>query len=446
MSLRFGTDGVRGDADTDLTSPLVFALGRAAARVLGNGAPFLIGRDTRASGPRLVRDLAAGMLAEGARVESAGVLPTPAIAYVAGLDGVPAAMISASHNPWRDNGIKLFAPGGRKLDDGTEAEIERVLHALLDESGASTTVSTDVDVPDRDDAAHAYVDHLVRALEGRRLDGLRVAFDCANGAASSVARLVAGALGVDAVVTHDAPDGRNINEHCGSTHPESLQELLAGGGFAAGLALDGDADRVLAVDERGDLVDGDQIMVMTALDLHARGHLRNGKVAVTVMSNLGLRRALHDAGIGVVETAVGDRNVLVALDEHDLVLGGEQSGHVVFREHATTGDGLLTGLLLLDLLARTGRPLSALAGAMTRFPQVLVNVRLGRRPDLAHAPGLDAEVAAAEARLGETGRVLVRASGTEPVVRVMVEAADAETADAEAKRLVTAVEAAFTTP
>jgi phosphoglucosamine mutase len=184
-------------------------------------------------------------------------------------------------------------------------------------------------------------------------------------------------------------------------------------------------------------------MVMTALDLHARGHLRNGKVAVTVMSNLGLRRALHDAGIGVVETAVGDRNVLVALDEHDLVLGGEQSGHVVFREHATTGDGLLTGLLLLDLVARTGRPLSELAGAMTRFPQVLVNVRLGRRPDLAHAPGLDAEVAAAEARLGETGRVLVRASGTEPVVRVMVEAADAETADAEAKRLVAAVEAAF---
>jgi phosphoglucosamine mutase len=441
--MRFGTDGVRGDADTDLTSPLVRALGRAAARVLGNGEPFLIGRDTRASGPRIEADLAAGMAAEGATVASVGVLPTPGLAYVAGLDGAPAAMISASHNPWRDNGIKLFAPGGRKLPDETETEIERVLHALLADD---ETDAVRVEVPERAGARDAYVAHLAGVLDGRRLDSLRVAFDAANGAASSVVHDVAAALGVDAVTIHAEPDGHNINESCGSTHPESLQQLVARGGVDVGLALDGDADRVLAVDERGELVDGDQIMVMAALDLRERSHLRNDAVAVTVMSNLGLRRALHDAGIRVVETAVGDRNVLVALDEHDLVLGGEQSGHVVFREWATTGDGLLTSLVLLDLVARSGRPLSELAAAMTRFPQVLVNVKVGRRADLGAAPALAAEIAATEARLGEAGRVLVRASGTEPVVRVMVEAATAETARAEAQHLVGAVQAAFAGP
>jgi phosphoglucosamine mutase len=439
MSLRFGTDGVRGDAGSDLTSPLVAALGRAAARVLGTGTPFLVGRDTRESGPRIEGDLAAGLTAEGVGVVSLGVLPTPAVAYLASVERAPAAMISASHNPWHDNGIKLFAPGGRKLDDDVEAAIEHELRALLDVpvDGSSAAV-----VGTRRDAVDRYVDHLASVLDGRDLRGLRVAVDCANGAASAVVQRLAGTVLPELVTMHASPDGRNINEACGSTHPEELRARVRDG-FDAGLALDGDADRVIMVDERGEVVDGDQIMVMTALDLHARGLLRNDAVAVTVMSNLGLRHALRDAGVRVVETPVGDRNVLVALDEHDLVLGGEQSGHIVFRDHATTGDGLLTGLFVLDLVRRTQRPLSELAAVMTRYPQVLVNVRVGRRPDLDHAPEIGFAVREAESRLGDEGRVLVRASGTEPVVRVMVEAASPERADAEAGRLVTAVEAAF---
>jgi phosphoglucosamine mutase len=439
MSLRFGTDGVRGDADTDLTPPLVTALGRAAARVLGTDIAFLIGRDTRESGPRIERDLARGLAAEGAPVVSLGVLPTPAVAHLAGLDGAPAAMISASHNPWRDNGIKLFAPGGRKLDDGTEAEIEQVMLALVDETVPVGEGA--VEMATRPDAIDAYVAHLASVVEGRDLSNLAVLVDCANGAASAVVERLHEML-PRLVAIHREPDGRNINEGCGSTHPADLQRRVADG-FPVGLALDGDADRVLAVDERGTLVDGDQIMVMAALDLRGRGLLRNDAIAVTVMSNLGLRRALDAAGIGVVETPVGDRNVLVALDEHDLVLGGEQSGHLVFRDHATTGDGLLTGLVLLDLLQRSARPLSELAAAMVRFPQVLTNVRVGRRPDLDGSPALATEIEAARERLGEAGRVLVRASGTEPLVRVMVEAASEETAAAEAARLAEAVEAAF---
>jgi phosphoglucosamine mutase len=440
MSLRFGTDGVRGDADTDLTPPLVTALGRAAARVLGNGEPFLIGRDTRESGQRIESDLVRGMVHEGCPCDAVGVVPTPAVAYLAGVSGAPAAMISASHNPWRDNGIKLFAPGGRKLDDATEAEIERQLQALL---GTPSPAFSALFIEEDTLRADAYVEHLATVLAGRSLAGIRVAFDAANGAASTVAKRVFERVGANTVGLHVEPNGRNINEACGSTHPEELQRLVADGPFDAGLALDGDADRVIMVDERGNLVDGDQIMVMIALDLHARGLLRNDAIAVTVMSNLGLRHALRDAGVHVVETPVGDRNVLIALDEHDLVLGGEQSGHIVFREHATTGDGLLTSLLVLDLVRRAQRPLSELASVMTRYPQVLVNVRVGRRPDLTQAPALGDAVRDAEARLGEDGRVLVRASGTEPVVRVMVEAASPERADAEAGRLVAAVEAAF---
>ncbi|MCU1430266.1 MAG: phosphoglucosamine mutase, partial [Actinomycetia bacterium] len=399
-------------------------------------------------------DLCAGMAAEGAEVTRLGVLPTPALAYIAGVDGAPAAMISASHNPWPDNGIKLFAPGGRKLDDGTEAEIERVLHALVDDAVdgvgdvAQSATKQEPLMAHNVPAISWYVAHLLRVVDGRDLSALRVVFDCANGAASTVVTRLANRLhlGDGSRVINAFPKGRDINDGCGSTHPEAAQQLVVSDGANIGLAFDGDADRVIAIDEHGALVDGDQIMVMAALDLHARGHLRNDAIAVTVMSNLGLRHALHDAGITVVETAVGDRNVLLALDEHDLVLGGEQSGHLVFREHATTGDGVLTGLMLLDLLARTGRPLSELAAAMTHFPQVLVSVHTGRRADLHAAPGLAAAISEAEERLGDDGRVLVRASGTEPVVRVMVEAATHETAEAEAEHLVSAVRSAFSTP
>lgn len=434
--LRFGTDGIRGDADSQLTSALVVALGRAAARVLGTDRPFLVGRDTRASGPRLEAAFAAGVVHEGGAVESLGVLPTPAVAYLVGLRNQPAAMISASHNPWTDNGIKLFAGGGGKLDDAAQDAIEAELAAL-----ATQVVASDAVPVPAVDGLGPYEDHLVRALEGRRLDGLRVVLDCANGAAHGSAPEVFRRLGADVTVLFDRPDGRNINAGCGSTHPETLQAAVPAQGAHLGLALDGDADRVLAVDETGALVDGDQIMVTMALDLAERGRLPDGAIAVTVMSNLGLRRALQAAGIGVVETPVGDRHVVAALARHGLALGGEQSGHIIFTEAATTGDGTLTGLLLADRMARTGRPLSELAAAMIRLPQVLVNVRLAHRPDLEPTSPVGRVVAEVAADLGDRGRVLVRPSGTEPVVRVMSEADTEEAAEAAVARIVAALDA-----
>jgi phosphoglucosamine mutase len=439
--LRFGTDGIRGNADADLTPDLVVALGRAAARVFGVGLPFVVARDTRRSGSRLLHDLAVGLHAEGAAVRDAGVLPTPGLAYLASSAGCPALMISASHNPWTDNGIKLFATGGRKLDDETEARIEDEVRACVLAPVATHQPLVGL-VPQPNTP---YVDHLVAALGGRNLEGVHVVLDCANGAASELGPAVFRALGADVDVLHASPDGTNINEACGSTHPADVQAHVVATGADAGLAFDGDADRVLAVDEHGVLVDGDQIMVIAALDMHERGVLRNGAVAVTVMSNLGLHQALTPAGIEVVETPVGDRQVFAAIERHDLVLGGEQSGHVIFRDLATTGDGILTGLLLLDRVHRARRPLSALASAMTHVPQVLESVRVGSRPDLASAPALTAEIAAVEAELGDRGRVLVRASGTEPVIRIMVEAPTAELAAAALSRLRRATEDAFGT-
>jgi phosphoglucosamine mutase len=439
--LKFGTDGIRGNADADLTSDLVVALGRAAAAVFGVGSPFIVGRDTRRSGTRLVRDLAVGLNAEGAVVRDAGVLPTPGLAFLAAVANRPALMISASHNPWTDNGIKLFAPGGRKLDDATERRVEDELRARSLEpsinSGPHSVSNGDDAIPGESNSA--YVEHLVGAIEGRRLDGLRVVLDCANGAASELGPLVFRALGADVVVVHAAPDGTNINEACGSTDPRDLQAEVLATGAHAGFAFDGDADRVVAVDERGEIVDGDQIMVIAALDLGERGLLRNNAIAVTVMSNLGLHQALAPAGIGVVETPVGDRSVFAAIESHGLALGGEQSGHVIFAEHANTGDGILTGVMLLDAVRRAGTTLSELAGVVTRFPQVLLNVRVGDRAGLDRAVGFWAEVRAVEAELGDAGRVLVRPSGTEPVVRVMVEAVTDDQASVCAERLAAAL-------
>lgn len=439
--LRFGTDGIRGNADVDLTSELVVGLGRAAARVFGVERPFLVGRDTRRSGPRLLHDLAVGLHAEGAVVRDAGVLPTPGLAFLASSLGCPALMISASHNPWTDNGIKLFATGGRKLDDATEGRIEDEVRAcVLAPISMHQPLVGIVPQPNT-----TYVEHLVASLVGRHLDGLRVVLDCANGAAYELGPAALRSLGAEVLVMHASPDGTNINAACGSTHPADLQAKVVASGADAGLAFDGDADRVLAVDEGGVLVDGDQIMVIAALDMKERGVLRNNAVAVTVMSNLGLHHALTPAGIEVVETPVGDRQVFSAIEEHDLVLGGEQSGHVIFRDLATTGDGILTGLLLLDCVHRARRPLSALAAAMTHVPQLLESVRVASRPDLGSAPGLVAEVAAVEAELAERGRVLVRASGTEPVIRIMVEAPTVEAATAALARLRRATEDAFGT-
>ena len=439
--LTFGTDGVRGVANTELTPELVLSLGRAAARVLGRG-PWLVGRDTRVSGPFLGAALAAGLAAEGASVIDVGVLPTPAVAAACADRGLPGAMISASHNPFADNGVKLFATGGRKLTDEVEAEIEVLLH----EEPAGAVSGADVGSLSVDaDALVAYEARVVAALEGRTLDGLRVVLDCANGSASTVAADIFGRAGAEVTVLHASPDGVNINDRCGSTHPESLQEAVrAAGDGTIGFAFDGDADRVLAVDEDGSLVDGDQMLALTAVDLRGRGRLAGDAVVVTVMSNLGFKQAMEAAGIRVVETKVGDRYVLEALEEGGYSLGGEQSGHIIHTALASTGDGVLTGLLLADLVRRSGRPLRDLAAdVMRKLPQVLVNVRVPQPKRVADDAAVADAVRAVETRLGSDGRVLLRPSGTEPLVRVMVEAPTAETAQAAADELAAAVTAAL---
>jgi phosphoglucosamine mutase len=417
----------------------VFALGRAAARVLAtSGGPFLIGRDTRLSGPMLEGALASGIAAEGVDVGRLGVVPTPGVAWLSAADRLPAAVISASHNPFADNGIKFFGAGGRKLADDTEARLEQELDELLARAPAASLHGS-VGAVSVYGQTGRYVEALLATLEGRTLDGLRIVVDCANGAAFDLAPEVLRRLGADVEVLFDAPDGTNINDGCGSTHPQALQAAVTERGAAAGLALDGDADRVLAVDHTGELVDGDQIIAACALDLRERGTLKDETVVVTVMTNLGFRLAMEEHGIGVVETPVGDRNVLEALEQGGWTLGGEQSGHVIFRDLATTGDGVLTGIRLLDAVVRSGRPLAELASVMTRLPQVLRNVRVKSRDGLDGADRFWDEVRAVEADLGERGRVLVRPSGTEPVVRVMVEAPTDARAERAAERLCAAL-------
>lgn len=442
MTLRFGTDGVRGPAD-ELADDLVVALGHAAAAVLGGGR-FVLGRDTRESGPRIEAALRAGLMRGGCSVESLGVVPTPVVAWTCADHGVAGAVISASHNGYQDNGIKFFAPGGLKLSDQLEADLEAMLDRLV-EGGAAAgdpvpdAAAASVAVADAADDVARYTKAVVASVEGRRLGGLRVVLDCANGAASRLAPEVLRDLGADVEVLNDSPNGRNINAGCGSTHPDALRAAVVASGAHAGLAFDGDADRVLAVDEAGDLVDGDHLIALCALDMRDRGVLVDDTVVVTVMTNLGFRLAMADQAITVVETQVGDRYVLEALEAGGLSLGGEQSGHVIFRRLATTGDGLLTGIQVLDLLARSGDRFSILARqAMTRLPQVLINVPVARRsPGILEA--LAPDIAAVEADLGAEGRVLVRTSGTEPLVRVMVEAADEDRARVAAERLVAAV-------
>ena len=444
MGLRFGTDGVRGVANRDLTPEFVLALGRAAARVLP-GERFVVGRDTRLSGPLIQAALSAGMAAEGATVVDLGVVPTPAVAFASAAEGCPGAVISASHNPFPDNGVKLFAAGGRKLDDATEASLEDELDEILGRrlSGPDAAGAAVGRLVPGGRVMADYEDHLAASLEGRNLQGLSVLVDCANGAGSEIAPRVLEALGAEVEAISTAPDGVNINDGCGSTFPAGLQRAVVAAGADAGLALDGDADRVLAVDHLGALVDGDQILALCALDLRARGRLHDATVVATVMANLGFRRAMAAAGVKVEETIVGDRYVLEALERGGWSLGGEQSGHVIFAELATTGDGILTGIQLLDLVARSGRPLAELAAtAMERMPQVLRNVTVpaGRTAEVMEM--VRATVAAAEAELGEAGRILVRPSGTEALVRVMVEASTEELAEELASRVAAEAERA----
>jgi len=442
VGVQFGTDGIRGVANAELGAELVLALGRAAARALP--APcFLVGRDTRRSGPLLQAALSAGMASEGADVVDVGVLPTPGVAWLAADRGLPAAVVSASHNPFADNGVKLFAPGGLKLPDATEEAVEAELERILaGGDGPRPPVGHGVGrLWDEPDAATGYIDHLVAALEGRDLSGMSVVVDCANGAASRSAPEVLRRLGAQVHAIADAPDGANINDGCGSTHPERLGAEVVSRGAQVGLALDGDADRLVAVDHTGVPATGDELLSLFATDLAGRGRLDGGAVVVTVMTNLGFRHAMAAAGIAVRETAVGDRYVLEALDGEGLALGGEQSGHIVFRRLATTGDGVLTGVLLLDLVRRRGAPLAELArGSMRRLPQVLSNVAVARPAEAVATAAVQAELEAVEAELGAGGRVVLRASGTEPLVRVMVEAEEEATARAAADRLCSAVQ------
>lgn len=438
MSIRFGTDGVRGLANVQITAEVALAIGRATSRVLGAGE-VLIGRDTRLSGSMLEAAVAAGVAAEGADAVLLGVVPTPAVAVLSARDSVPGVVISASHNPFADNGLKVFAPGGRKLSDEEQLDVEAAIAEVL--TGAPPRVgAADVGVVRNDDgASEAYAASVVATLEGRDLAGMHVVLDCANGANSHVAPSVLRSLGARTEVLFDDPDGTNINADSGSTHPQALQQAVKDSGADLGLAFDGDADRLVAVDGTGELVDGDHIIALCALDLFSRGRLANNTVVVTVMSNLGFLHAMRSAGISVEQTAVGDRHVLEALSAGGHTLGGEQSGHIIFADRSTTGDGLLAGLTLADLVMRSGRPLADLAAAaMERVPQVLVNVEVASpMPDVCER--IAEEIGAVESELGDDGRVLVRPSGTEPVVRVMVEAMQPAVAELAANRLAGAV-------
>jgi phosphoglucosamine mutase len=449
VGVRFGTDGIRGVANAELGAELVLALGRATARALP-ARTFLVARDTRQSGPLLQAALSAGLASEGADVVDLGVLPTPGVAWHCATSGLPGAVISASHNPFTDNGVKLFAPGGLKLPDAAEAAVEEELDRVLaaNPRGPRAPVGHGVGrLSFEPGAADGYVEHLVAALDGRSLEGMHVVVDCANGAGSAIAPVVLERLGATVEAIACRPDGTNINDGCGSNHPDYVAAEVLARGADVGLALDGDADRLVAVDHTGAPTTGDELLALFATDLARRGRLAGNTVVVTVMSNLGFRLAMAENGIAVRETPIGDRYVLEALNADGLTLGGEQSGHLVFRELATTGDGVLTGLLLLDLLRRTARSLADLAGSvMQRLPQVLVNVPAGDPGHVVDSRAVQAEIAAVTAELGDGGRVLLRASGTEPLVRVMVEASDRDLADRVVARLSAVVERAASVP
>ncbi|GAB3600199.1 phosphoglucosamine mutase [Microbacterium tumbae] len=439
----FGTDGVRGLANGILTADLALSLAQATAVVLGQGRSAearkaqgkrltaVVARDPRVSGEFLAAAVAAGLASSGVDVLDAGVIPTPALAFlVADHDADFGVMVSASHNPAPDNGIKIFARGGVKLPDVVEERIEAAMNGekLLPTGGDVGRIRRFSDAEDR------YVVHLLGSLP-HRLDGIHVVLDCAHGAASGVSPETFRDAGAEVTVIGADPDGININDGVGSTHLGQLSEAVIRLGADVGIAHDGDADRCLAVDADGNVVDGDQIMAILAVSMKERGRLADDTLVATVMSNLGLHVAMREHGITVRQTAVGDRYVLEDMNAGGFTLGGEQSGHVIMSEYATTGDGLLTGLHLVAEMARKGRTLAELASVMTVYPQVLVNVRGVDKDSVDEDEGVQDAVRAVESALGETGRVLLRKSGTEPLVRVMVEAADAESANAYAGRL-----------
>ncbi len=441
----FGTDGIRGLANGSvLTAEVALSAAVAAAHILvesssnvGRRPTAIVGQDSRASGEFLEAAVVAGLASAGVDVYRVGVLPTPAIAHLVGARGADLGiMISASHNPMPDNGIKLFARGGGKLDDAIEAAIEK----RMGEPWERPTGRAVGRITDDTTAAAAYIDHLLASLS-TPLAGLKIVVDCANGAASRVAPLVYEKAGATVVAIHNSPDGWNINDGCGSTHLEDLQAAVVREGADFGIAHDGDSDRCLAVDSHGSFIDGDHIMTILAIGFKSRGKLKSNTIVATVMSNLGFFHAMKKAEIEVLTTSVGDRYVLEQMLEGDFSLGGEQSGHLIIREHAGTGDGILTALALAQEVVRTGKPLAELASSMVRFPQLLINVSGVSRENLATSTVVNAAVADATARLGDQGRVLLRASGTEPLIRVMVEAASDSLAQEIATSLAAVVKA-----
>ena len=444
MSQRlFGTDGVRGRAgDYTLDHETVARLGAALVRGMGGrqtGARrlrFLVGRDTRESGEWIERELARGVHSTGGEIITAGVIPTPAVAYVTREMGFDAGIvISASHNPFEDNGIKVFSGKGEKFTERLEREVEEIIH------DASWTVSGPADVPvESTSVVDAYIQHARLALpEPRRLGAFRIAIDTANGATTTVAPRLFTELGFDVVLLGAEPDGRNINLDCGSTHPAALARAVRDGGCRMGVAFDGDGDRAIFVDGSGKVVDGDAVLLMCGRHWKAQGLLKGNAIAATVMSNIGLELALRESGIELVRCAVGDKYVMEEMLRRGLSIGGEQSGHIIFSDHLFTGDGIVTALSVLRVMADTGRELAELAAELVTFPQVLVNVRVREKKDLASVPAITAVMARIERQLDGAGRLLVRFSGTEPLLRVMIEGKDQQEIQGWATEIATTV-------
>ena len=439
--MRFGTDGVRGRAHSELTEAMASDLGRAIARVF-SGAPVVIGGDSRESTPAFIAAVSEGLINGGAEVESLGMVPTPVVAAESARRDAVGVVVSASHNPFFDNGIKVFGPGGVKLSAETEVQIEHEWNRQdsseldIESSGKMTTGEmTDVRV--------RYLERITSAIEHRSLQGIRVVVDAANGTASELAGEVFASVGADVIVIHADPNGININDDCGATHMQGLQEAVLAYGADVGLALDGDADRLIAVDHLGNVVDGDRVIAILASDMRSRGMLIGNTVVVTVMANLGFRRAMTSAGIEVVETPVGDRHVLEALIDGGFSLGGEQSGHIIIPARSTTGDGMLTGVVLLDAVVRSGHSLAELSSAsMNSYPQVLINVPVPVRGEVPDEAIREVRLEL-EGELGDDGRIIIRPSGTEPLVRVMVEAALQADAERIATKLAEAIERSY---
>jgi len=437
--LTFGTDGVRGKFGTELTESYAADLAVVAAQVL-QCKTVVIGRDTRESGVLLETAIANALVKEGIETQLMGVAPTPAIAFSAMRQNVVAIAITASHNLYQDNGIKIFGAGGRKLSDSEQEEIEKqLLERTRKSASGAIGASSDSAKTAKPELVKEYCDWLSQIVDTTDFSKLHVVLDCANGAYSNVAPEVFTKLGATVTTINATPDGRNINEQCGATHPAMLCSVVKSVGAHFGIAFDGDGDRLIAVDETGEIVDGDHLIAISATEMKRRGTLRNNKVAVTVMTNIGFHQAMKIAEIEVVTTPVGDRSVLAALEENSLVLGGEQSGHIIYRDLATTGDGLLAALMLSAIVAGAKKTLGEIASAaMTSFPQVLINLRVSKRVENIEKL-FESEIAVAEKSLQANGRVLVRASGTEPMVRVMVEASQQATAESVAATLAQAI-------